>query len=261
MHLEPEPENSEDILNDSLSFLGGTTALEDDTVKYGPLVLSVAPKEGKANTLLADHLFSPALFLAERIERQLLAAPGSTVVELGAGTALPSLLLSTQQNPPSLVVVTDYPDDGIIGNLRSNVDRNRSHFNPSCTVKCEGYAWGTDSQSLLNLLPEKRQGYDIVILSDLLHFDSFHDILLSSATSLLAKTPTARLHVAAGNYTIPHVCDVFFAKAKDVGLVFEEVVPGPDETRWLGQLNISNFDDEALSLRKAACRYWIGQWQ
>ena len=32
----------------------------------------------KANTLLADHLFSPALFLAERIERGLLTVRGQT---------------------------------------------------------------------------------------------------------------------------------------------------------------------------------------
>ena len=98
----------------------------------------------KANTLLADHIFSPALFLAERIERNL---PGKArlvryglkshyavcifdqyscilVLELGAGSALPSLLLSTRATPPSLVVVTDHPDEVILGNLRKNVKRN-----------------------------------------------------------------------------------------------------------------------------------------
>jgi hypothetical protein len=44
MSLELEPENSEDILNDALNFLGGTPVLEDDTIRYGPLTLTVAPK-------------------------------------------------------------------------------------------------------------------------------------------------------------------------------------------------------------------------
>ncbi|KXN86518.1 Putative nicotinamide N-methyltransferase [Leucoagaricus sp. SymC.cos] len=234
MSLEHEPENSEDILNDALSFLGGTTILEDDSIHYGPLTLTVA---SKANTLLADHVFSPALFLAERIERQLLAAPGSTA---------------------SLVVVTDYPDDGILGNLQKNVERNRAHFNITCQVKCAGYAWGNDPQPLLDFLSNDRKGYDIVILSDLLHFDSFHDILLASATALLAQTPTAHLHVAAGNYTRPHVCDSFITKARKLGLVFEEMTMQTNEEGWLGRLEVRGFDNEALSLRKAACRYWVG---
>lgn len=117
-----------------------------------------------------------------------------------------------------------------------------------------------------------------MILSDLLHFDSFHDILLASVTSLLAQTRTSHLHVAvslfipfcthslpstrsqAGNYTPPHVCDTFLSKAKQQGLTFKEVIPKRDEQMWLGQLEIPNFDHEALSLRKAACRYWIGRW-
>lgn len=71
------------------------------------------------------------------------------MVELGAGTGLPSLLLATQNDPPSLVVVTDYPDDGILGNLQKNLERNRSVFSTSCQVKPAGYAWGTDPQPLL----------------------------------------------------------------------------------------------------------------
>jgi nicotinamide N-methyltransferase len=72
-----------------------------------------------------------------------------TVLELGAGSALPSLLLSTQANPPSLIVVTDYPDEGILGNLKKNVERNSAAVMKGCTVKCEGYDWGTDPSKLL----------------------------------------------------------------------------------------------------------------
>lgn len=71
------------------------------------------------------------------------------MLELGAGSALPSLLLSTQANPPSLVVVTDYPDEGILGNLRKNVERNSAVVTKGCAVKCEGYDWGTDPAKLL----------------------------------------------------------------------------------------------------------------
>ena len=35
---------SEDILSDSLEFLGGKPVIDDNKILYGPLVLSLAPK-------------------------------------------------------------------------------------------------------------------------------------------------------------------------------------------------------------------------
>jgi hypothetical protein len=101
---------SEDFFSDALEFLGDGPVIDDSAVFYGPLVLTLARKvrpifyrssslysacrkekwvqlsdlvirlksNNKANTLLADHLFSPALCLAERIERGLLSAEHQT---------------------------------------------------------------------------------------------------------------------------------------------------------------------------------------
>ena len=71
------------------------------------------------------------------------------VIELGAGCALPSLLSSTLLHPPALVVITDYPDPTIIGNLTANVERNRPHYNDTCSVYATGYEWGRDVDYLL----------------------------------------------------------------------------------------------------------------
>ena len=143
------------------------------------------------------------------------------VLELGAGCALPSLLLSTLPEPPSLIVVTDYPDEGIMGNLKINVEKNHDIVTKACTVQSYGYEWGTDPSNLLyvlfkflcqflcyiscsvpfplrNLLDinEKQVlGYDIMILSDLLHFSASHDALISSVQMLLAKLESARIYV------------------------------------------------------------------
>jgi hypothetical protein len=47
-HLDSEMDNheesTEDILNDSLAFLGGDPVVDSDTVSYGPLTLTIAPK-------------------------------------------------------------------------------------------------------------------------------------------------------------------------------------------------------------------------
>jgi len=217
----------------------------------------------KANTLLADHLFSPALFLAERIERGMLTVRGRSVIELGAGCALPSLLLSTLSEPPSLIVVTDYPDENIMGNLERNVERNHDVVTKGCSVRSYGYEWGTNASHLLNILCKDEKavlGYDIVILSDLLHFSTSHDALISSVQMLLAKLESARIYVGAGSYTQTEICDTFIQKGKEGGLIFIEILDEGVEKKWLGNMSVSNLDKEALGVRKAACRYWIGCW-
>ncbi|KAF5369256.1 hypothetical protein D9758_002632 [Tetrapyrgos nigripes] len=259
---EPRPEDIEDILSDSLSFLGGKPVVDQEIISYGPLRLSVAAKEGKANTLLADHLFSPSLFLAERIERGLLPVHRKTVIELGAGCALPSLLMSTITESPSLILVTDYPDDSILNNLKANVERNASLTSPECHVSWMGYEWGTDTTSLLKLLPagSSEAGYDVVILSDLLHFHSSHDSIIESMKLLLSKGPESICYLSAGKYTLPHVCDNFVLKAKVNGFDIEEIITDEKE-KWKGHLEVSGLDNEALSTRKAACRFWIARWK
>ncbi|KAJ3556030.1 hypothetical protein NM688_g2250 [Phlebia brevispora] len=228
----------EDVLGDSIGLFGDEQQV-DDQIVYGPLVLTTAPKEGKANTLLADHLFSPSLLLAERLERGLIQVAGKSVVELGAGCALPSLLSTTLSDPPSLVVITDYPDQTILGNLTQNVERNRDHMSPTCRTHCLGYEWGQDVAGLLQLAStmgtEHPSGYDIVILSDLLHFDGSHDVLLSSLVSLLRKLPTSRAYVAAGKYTPTHVCQHFISAAEKAGIVWEQ---GEDDPVWRGTLSV-----------------------
>ncbi|KAF9256612.1 hypothetical protein L218DRAFT_881357, partial [Marasmius fiardii PR-910] len=213
-----------------------------------------------ANTLLADHLFSPSLFLAERIERGLIPFAGCITVELGSGTGLPSLLMATRTEPPNLVVVTDYPDEGILGNLKENVFRNASRYSSGCKVHLLGYDWGTDASQLKSLLPPNQNGFDIVILSDLLHFHSSHDVLVKSLSLLLSKSsPKAKAYIAAGKYTQPHVCDNFVKLAREAGFVIEEILPTAEESEWLGG-QVSGLDKDALSTRKAACRFWTGRW-
>lgn len=67
---------------------------------------------------------------------------------------------------------------------------------------------GTGSVLLLFLLLSKnhqltvnyrnfsREGYDAVILSDLLHFKDSHDLLVPSVADLMVKSPGSRMHVS-----------------------------------------------------------------
>jgi EEF1A N-terminal glycine/lysine methyltransferase len=104
------------------------------------------------------------------------------------------------------------------------------------------------------------RGYDIVFLSDLLHFHSSHHSLVKSLISLLDKiSPNSRAYVAAGKYTPPHVCDNFLSIAKQAGISFTERTPDSDEP-WLGSLKVQGLTNQDLSDRKGNCRWWIGRW-
>ncbi|KAH7913324.1 hypothetical protein BJ138DRAFT_1059336 [Hygrophoropsis aurantiaca] len=259
------PENIEDILSDSLEIFGGEAVQDHRSIQYGPLKLGVAPKEGKANTLLADHLFSPALLLAERIERGLIPTQGRRVVELGAGCALPSLLMAALPNPPALVVVTDYPDPIILGNLMNNVVTNSPWFKTGCMVHCAGHEWGQDTAPIIDIsrAHEGPPGFDVVIMSDLLHFDSSHEVLLASLASLLARSNSARVYVAAGKYTSHTVCNNFLRLGEETGIIWKELITDPVDERadaWLGAMEVIGLDKAQLGVRKNMCRQWVGQW-
>ena len=101
--------------------------------------------------------------------------------------------------------------------------------------------------------------FDVVIMSDLLHFDRSHDVLLQSLLSLLQKSSSARAYIAAGKYTPAHVCDHFIQEARRSGFLMEE---GEVESVWHGSLEVSGggLDREQLGIRKDMCRWWIGRW-
>lgn len=66
--------------------------------------------------------------------------------------------------------------------------------------------------------------------------------------------------IKAGFYTRTEVCDAFIQKGEEAGLSFTEILDEGSENKWLGNMTVSNLDKEALGVRKAACRYWIGYW-
>ncbi|PVF99375.1 hypothetical protein CPB86DRAFT_731353 [Serendipita vermifera] len=244
-----------DIYKEALSLFDEQYEEDADIVKYGNLALSVAPKEGKACSLLADQLFSPSLALAELLELGRLDCKNKTWLELGAGTGLVSLVAATNKNPPSLVILTDYPDPLILDNLKLNVETNRKRFMDTCSVKVDGYEWGNPADHLK--VGPTENGFDLIIMSDLLYFDKSHPTLLQSLTLLLARTEEARVYVAAGKYTPAHVCQNFLENGEMVGLVWEEQVVNGE---WKGTTDAGTYTRQQLADRKNNTSLWIGRW-
>jgi hypothetical protein len=75
--------------------------------------------------------------------------------------------------------------------------RGRTAFVRASLFTGEPPVTGLDYTRLL--LPADHQeapGYDLIILSDLLHFHSSHDALLASVQALLSKSKHSRIHVS-----------------------------------------------------------------
>ncbi|KAH9843098.1 uncharacterized protein C8Q71DRAFT_735814 [Rhodofomes roseus] len=106
----------------------------------GPLLLALAPPR-RAHRARAHPAGSEDWYVRP-LPRSPQSRTGWTVVELGAGCALLSLLTSTLARPPSLVVLTDYPDAPILANLTQNLQQNVSRVSQGCTVHSRGHEWG-----------------------------------------------------------------------------------------------------------------------
>lgn len=144
------------------------------------------------------------------------------MLELGAGGGLPSLVAACCA--AGKVMVTDYPEDSLLDNLRWNVRENtRILRSAGCltaledVVQVEGHLWGKHP----DLLGGK---YDILVLSDLIFNHSQHLALLQSCEALIS--PTGRAYVFHSHH-LPqfYLRDLgFFTMAEERGWRVRRVV-------------------------------------
>ncbi|KAJ7760451.1 nicotinamide N-methyltransferase [Mycena metata] len=143
------------------------------------------------------------------------------VLELGAGGGLPGLVAVL--NGAGRVVLTDYPDAALIANLEHNVEENV----PAALkgrVDVKGYIWGQPVQPLVEGLPS--EGFQLIILSDLVFNHSQHEALLQTCERGLASDEDASVLVFYTHHR-PHLAHrdmEFFAKAREGGWVCEEIL-------------------------------------
>ncbi|TFL02554.1 putative methyltransferase-domain-containing protein, partial [Pterulicium gracile] len=197
------------------------------------------------NPLWGHYLWNAAISIASFLDRYPTLYESKTVLELGAGGALPSLV--AVKNHAEKVLVTDYPDDPLIDNIernvRSNIEKEDMH-----RVAALGYIWGTPVQKLLDVLgtaeESQERGYDLIILSDLIFNHSQHAALLTTCEKTLKNDPTATVIVFYTHHR-PRFAERdlgFFELAKERGWDCHEVIrerfdpmfpedPGAEEVR------------------------------
>ncbi|EMF17633.1 uncharacterized protein SEPMUDRAFT_160854 [Sphaerulina musiva SO2202] len=148
-----------------------------------------------------------------------------TVLELGAGAGLPSLICAI--NGAKQVVVTDYPDADLIENLRANI-RDCAALPATCDIVAKGYLWGAETAPLVNHWDTSQQGvgFDLIILADLLFNHSEHAKLLLSVRQTLKQRPEAQALVFFTPYR-PWLLQndlAFFDLARNDGFVVEKIL-------------------------------------
>lgn len=141
------------------------------------------------STLWGHHLWNGARILAEYVQthRDDLVN-SSTILELGAGAGLPSLICALEG--ADIVVVTDYAGDhDLIENLSYNVGILPARLRSK--VFTEGYSWGDDIEPLIRHLPSPARTFRLLILADLLFNHSCHSSLLKTILLTLERSTSA----------------------------------------------------------------------
>ncbi|KAK9453908.1 putative methyltransferase-domain-containing protein [Dipodascopsis uninucleata] len=152
---------------------------ENEPTKFNLRLIGKSP-------LWGHLLWNAAKVTTNYIDRHSeLLCKNKRVLELGAGAALPSFVAALTAKK---VVITDYPDADLISNIEYNVKHAPSGIDQSI-LKVEGYIWGQDTKSLLDLLdPEDCDGYDLIILSDVVFNHSEHAKLLKTCKECLSRS-------------------------------------------------------------------------
>ncbi|KAJ2891734.1 Protein N-methyltransferase NNT1 [Zalerion maritima] len=259
--LQGPPDTSpEDFLASSLSVIFPDDATNQhgdarQTLVYTsphlpkPLQLTLCDPTQEDRRLFSHFLWNSSLLLAELVECSTLSVPLSvpshlpspnsltsswnvadkSTIELGAGTALPSIvsaLIGARR-----VVITDYPAPRVISNLKANVERclakedpgsssPSSSPTPSTVVEC--HAWGElDNDFALR----EKGSFDRVFACDCLWMPCQHDNLRRSIAHFLSDGPDARAWVIAGFHAGRENTRGFFGQDElaKVGLEVERI--------------------------------------
>jgi len=215
---------------------------------------------------LADQISSDEDWLSSTLPR-LQVSPNNKVriLEIGAGTGLPSILLAKlRTNLIDQVIMTDYPDDGIMRALRENVQMNfdseSSHNSPNDFISVVPYDWLDTSPPLFEINP----GFDLVIGCDVLWNSELHMPMLLAVERCLRKEPGAiALFVAGlhtGRYTIQRFLDRVSEMNNQTSLrlksIEEREVNRPRIREWDAQREEGETEEERRRWVIRICLVW-----
>ncbi|KAG9237241.1 hypothetical protein BJ875DRAFT_370308 [Amylocarpus encephaloides] len=186
------------------------------------------------NPLWGHHLWQAGRIISTYLEKNPSLVTSKTVLELGAGAGLPSLVCAVLG--ANKVVVTDYPDPDLISNLQLNIESLPPRPGSSSTynIHAEGLVWGGDTSTVLHHVSSRQTiapglflpCFDILILADLLFNHSEHAKLVSTINETLTKIADAKALVFFTPYR-PWFYEndmAFFDLVREAGMTVEMIL-------------------------------------
>ncbi|KAJ1663982.1 Protein N-terminal and lysine N-methyltransferase efm7 [Coemansia sp. RSA 1813] len=138
-----------------------------------------------SHPLWGHYLWNAAKTFANYLDSHKDIVRGKSVLELGAAGALPSLI--SAMNGATRVVITDYPDPDLVGNIKKTVAMNMPQKLEDNSIVIDGFKWGYEIERIGKLSPDNCGAFDVLILCDLVFNHSEHDGLLRSVSQLMKK--------------------------------------------------------------------------
>lgn len=234
MHISLADPQGEDDRKLFSHYLWNASLLLAEFIEAGTVLASGTSPSRPSSSLLTSRLGPPDLAAFD--------VTGLATIELGAGTALPSLLAGLLG--ARRVVLTDYPAPAVVANLRANAARNlRPALAPTGklfvapSVEVDGHAWGELPSSSQDDDDDDRRhhAFDRVLVCDCLWMPWQHDNLLASIDWFLKRDDDddddddggadARCWVVAGFHTGREGMREFFRDERlgRVGLEVERI--------------------------------------
>lgn len=196
---------------------GEPTRLTLNLLGHSPLYGHLLWNAGKATTNYVDR-------------RRDDLVRGKTLLELGAGAGLPSLVAALAAKR---VVITDYPDPDLLQNIERNVKEAGIPESAASKIAVAGYIWGNEVESLF--AHNNGEHFDLLILSDLIFNFTEHTKLLQSALWAV-KPDTGRVLVVYTPHRPKwyHKDQEFFARAQEeFGFTIEDSFELDGEPMWV----------------------------
>ncbi|UZJ55036.1 hypothetical protein CBS101457_004356 [Exobasidium rhododendri] len=211
--------------------------------------------------LFAHYQWDAGAHLAKMLynaEENEIIVRGKIVLELGAGSGLPSLVSAL--SGALRVVITDYPDEGIIATIVGNISLSKVDQ----VALARGLDWSDEKQVsyVLRDSPDS-SGYDLILCADVLWLSSSHAALLRTIRRLLKRSDKSRIVLLSGFHTGRRALLAFYRLAAGTGLccdwerkdegVFEYNVTTKLKRPWSGKCSFpcsQRKSDEATEIER-----------
>jgi nicotinamide N-methyltransferase len=160
------------------------------------------------------------------------------VLEIGAGAGLPSIVLAkTQVDVVKRIVISDYPDEGVIQALKENVERNCGGDPAGVDISVEPFDWLAPSTPGFVL----GGGFELIIGADILWNSELHHPILAAIDRCLNRDIRARALLVAGLHTGRYTIQRFLELVEDVGSSLSIEVESMEEKEVNGTI-VRNWD-------------------